>query len=60
MKLFQTKRTEINIYHTFYKTGGFSLLAFDWDFDKRARLNKWFQIDIYFLFFEITIFWEEI
>jgi len=55
MKLLQTKRTQIDIYHTFHEQGCFSILSIDWDFDVWRSIVHLNQINIYFLCFVIVI-----
>jgi hypothetical protein len=59
MKLLQTERTQIDIYWTLHDNGGFALpLDVEWMSDDWGSRLRWFQVNIYFLCFQLAIYRE--
>jgi len=60
MKLLHTKRTQIDIYHTLRKIGGFAIFDIDWDFESLnlEHFVRCYQTDIRILCFIFTVYWE--
>jgi hypothetical protein len=59
MKLLQTEWTQIDVCYTLHNNGGFALpLDIEWEYGGWDSRLGWFQINIYFLCFQIILYRE--